>query len=1280
MPNQFSLAGANPGKQTKFAPLYNPRWSSGIWTNRSPLRDANTTRVNEKYYGASGDALIAGSNVEITNKLTLARRPGNTPFLADSTQLVESVDRFYEFRTFNSNTEQIIVMIDQANALYALTNLNTISLVWSKSGGTEFVPISGGPSKPVGISPRIAAPVTIATTTNTLSTTSAKVFPANGAGQSFMQSVGNTLYWGDGVSNKKWLQSLTQWNAGSNWNTSTTPYLSTFLIDTNGNIQQLTGAAIQLTSVYASGSQILVTTTPDIASVVNVGDKLTFPNKMAATFLAGQTVTILAMSPVGGANGGANGYFTAYFNSVVYAQANESGYATAFPGDGTPTSGSVPPMWSLTVPSSLNNFQGGITIDGSVQWTNRGNPVENWGIQPPTGMLKPTVNSTYGVYESNTYYSVPGVVIDSNGNLQQVTKSGLSGAADPQWSTVLGGMTYENGTAGITWTMIASAGQMQWTANTFFPTGSFIIASASGTNCLFELGSSTAPYISGQVSAYIYPGNPSEYGVFVQSYPTALGDAQASYNALTGFNFTGVPLPSGASLSWDIIDSSGATKGQVNPFPGFTQDYDMVIMATLQVPVAGQYTMVNAHHDGCIMGIGGGAQTISATSNNPTGQTLTAVGGFPIVGGTNQRFEGGLNVTDTFVVDFPTAGTYPIEFDFAYWFHSGLQLHFTCNGNVIASGQPSGGGTTQAAPPIWPPFTTSDAPAYASVTESQGQLQWNNMGPAGDFTWFPNITYTLPDSTIVDGNSDQEAPFRTGHTSTVPPTFNTTLYSITTDPSPPLTWINQGGVSIPPVGTVSTFNGGWVYAVSLVNTLDDTVSNATPISAATGNFTGAFGVVIPPGSGLDVSKIDPQADYVAIWRSTDGFTSPFLIPGPNDFALPITIPLSQYLTLGFVDTTPDVGLNNLISAPILGENTPPGPGAINLCYYLGRLFYSIGNTVYWTSGPDTPAGNGLNGSAGDNFDEQIALVKRLVPNTKGLLVFTVSDINIIGGSGQANDPIQSSVPLLEGIGLSSYNALDTKGSVIGFFTTDNQFVAIDPANGVSIASFPIADQMRLSNGQPGQNWNPASVYVTHHTSGEDQGWFVSDGQYGWYRLIDTPAPESGYTWAPFATIQGGCKCVQSVEVKPGVHKLLLGPVGLGKILARDVDSSLDGTIPYPASAVIGSMVLAQPGQIAIVSFITAESVNVGTPLALGILVDEALPYFQGPFEILKHWKPDTPTLLPSLSILGQRFYVDELIDYVAAMRHCQVQVTWAAEDAANELLSLTVFGGFVQDN
>src|SRR5699024_5818 len=107
------------------------------------------------------------------------------------------------------------------------------------------------------------------------------------------------------------------------------------------------------------------------------------------------------------------------------------------------------------------------------------------------------------------------------------------------------------------------------------------------------------------------------------------------------------------------------------------------------------------------------------------------------------------------------------------------------------------------------------------------------------------------------------------------------------------------------------------------------------------------------------ASIDTQADYVAIFRTTDGLTTPFLIPGAGNSIY--TIPLTQYLQNGYVDTASDEELNNLIQAPIAGENTPPATGARHLTYHLSRIFFSIGNTVYWTSGPDTPVGNGVEG-------------------------------------------------------------------------------------------------------------------------------------------------------------------------------------------------------------------------------------------------------------------------------------------------------------------------------
>lgn len=1037
MPNQFGLNGANPGKNTRQAPIYTGRWSSGIWTNRSPLRDAATSRITEKFYGAAGDALIAGSNVEITNRLTLGRRPGNSVYPPNQGSLTphfSNVDRFYDFRVFDSASEEIWLMVDTATSLRALGPGSVIpQTVWVKD-------------------PK--------------------------AGQSYMQSVGNTLYWGDGVDNKKWLQSLVTWTKDTFWNTATTPYLSTFLIDTHGNIQQLTGTAIPIAYVYVQDNTVEIISNIDIASTLTAGTQVTFPAGMTASFLDGLTVTVTVV--------GTEPFGNAFFFNLItpdYGQTPElNKFATVYPGDGQPISGTTVPNWNTTVPSASNFFQGGTTNDGSVVWTNRGNPVENWGIAPPTSLVSPVVLNGAEAWAASTVYSNVQVVIDTNGNLQQLVQAGTSGST-VVWNVFLGSKTYDGApTTQVIWDLIASPAMMNWKANTIYPAGSFLIANG----CLFEVA-------------------------------------------------------------------------------------------------------------------------------------ITAIG--------------------------------------------------------------PGGGTSGPTVPIWPNWTTVDAPAYPQAVESTG-LTWNNLGPITDFVWHSSSVFKGVNVGIVDPNGYEQRPYETGKSGTSIPSFSSGLDTITAD-NPNLVWINQGKSQLNPAGLITTSNGGWRYSISLVNTLDDTVSNATPMSATTGNFTGAVAVLIPPGSGLPpVSQIDSQADYVAIWRTTDGGAQPFLVPGPNDFSLPITLPLWQYLAFGYEDTTPDTGLNNLIEAPILGENTPPAKGASSLAYYQQRLFYRVGNTVSWTSGPDTPAGNGFNGSAPLNFDEQQSLVNRIVPTTSGAMIFTVSDINLITSTTTSTGTtINPAIPLVEGIGLASYNALDTNGSIIGFFSTDSQFLIIDPANGFSSAGFPIGDQLRLNNGTPGQSWVPSKAYVAWHVNGEDQGWYLADGANGWYRLMATPAPETGgYTWSPFATIQGGVKAVQSVETSPGIHNLLLGPAGTANsfILARNLDYFMDGTVSYAANATLGSMVLAQPGQYAFVSFITTESVKVGTPLVAGVLVDDAYPYYQGPFDVLKNWTLDPPILRPSRSILGQRFWFSELENDAAMCRHMQVQLTWASEAYANELLTFTVFGGYSQ--
>lgn len=883
------------------------------------------------------------------------------------------------------------------------------------------------------------------------------------------------------------------------------------------------------------------------------------------------------------------------------------------------------------------------------------------------------------------------------------------------------------------WTCIQLAASLTWSSHTHYNVGDFIVSSS---NFVFQLGPKKTPWLIAQptIGYLTEPAsmqNSHWQGAFL--YYNASDPAIGSFPTWQSQSPTTVNISSlwlqrdslAFSNNYDMmsVNAAGET-GSLSPIASgiVTASWIGAIKAKVFIPQPGNYTFTCQHNDGAYFSfdsqavdpdtVAAGARATFRSANTNFGNTITSAFGYgaggPNICGTNtsdRTGPGPFGQTATVAADsatwyFPQAGMYCLEIDYAKWYHSGGYMIFMCPG--------SGGSPTQTlsvipvldesgvTSPTFPPFTTSGAGIDtttdtitwgAKVTEVNNagqQYTWNNVGPKSDFSWTANTMYTLPATSIIDANGNQQFPYETGITSTSQPTWATTVGAITAD-NPNLKWICAGSI---PASTqtgntiTATTQQGWLYWIALVNTLDQTVSNLSPVSASTGPINKGQ-ITFAPGSGLVASQIDPQADYVAIFRTTDGFSTPLLIPGFVNS--PYTVPLTQYLINGYVDEVPDTELNNLEQGPLGQENTPPAIGAKNLTYHLSRIWYSIGNTVYWTTGPLSPIGNGTDGVAPGNTATCASQVQRLVPVAIGVLVFTVSDIYIIAGNGTQTSPILPAIPYLTGIGLANYNALDINGSLIGFFTTDKQFVMFDPSAGLNYVGFPIGDQFRLNNGKAGTSWNPATVYVSWHVNGEDQAWYVGDGVNGWYKLIATPAPEQGSVcWSPFATIAGnGCGAIKSVEVSPGNHQLLIGQTtATANILNRDVTATTDaGTTgsngtTYSAYGVIGSIVLAQPGQVAKIAFITTDSVQVGSPLIIGVLIDEALPYFTGSFDILKTWVTDPPNLPPSKSILGQRFYLAENKLDAAYCRHMQVLVQWPPEAAANELQTLTVFGAY----
>jgi hypothetical protein len=697
-------------------------------------------------------------------------------------------------------------------------------------------------------------------------------------------------------------------------------------------------------------------------------------------------------------------------------------------------------------------------------------------------------------------------------------------------------------------------------------------------------------------------------------------------------------------------------------------------------------------------------------------------------------------LTETGAFTFPSGGVYVLESNWVNWENQGVMVvansaPFVAGTSTIGQNLAVGQDLSWHTVPTFNSFSIlnaayntapypieqTTAPYSYGITfggltlETSRLYTWMNLGAFANFVAVASTLYTTPGSGIVV-NTSTFLPYGTGVSGAVIPTaiFATApaVGNVTTSQDGTvgqLYWINTGSSTAPvstPGKITATSTQGFIYGIALVNTLDNTVSNMSPTNAVNGIGIQVKNgeIVFAAGEGLILSDIDPQADYVAIYRTTDGGSIELLVPSGGNTNY--TVSLVQYLNNGYVDNTPDTGLDILVSGATAQQNTPPQSGAINLAYFLNRLWYSVGNTQFYTSGPLDPSGNGINGGAPGNNSSTLARITKLVPSSVGMLVFTLSDVEVVPTQGGAIQNVQMYVP---GLGLSSYNALSFNGTQIGMFTTDHQFLIFIPQFGVKHEGHAIANILRLDINTPGMDWNPANAYVSWYANGEDMGWFLADGTYGWYRLIQTPVPDEseGGCWSPFASINPvttygyagqGCGAIAAIEVAPGDHRLLAGPSvfgdtdGYGSILYRDLDASTDGGsgdynggflvngTTYPAYGVFGSYVVAQPGQVAAINFITLDQVNVGSPAIIGVLFNEALPYFTGSFDILKDWVTDPPNLPESSSILGQRFYMSEAGDgdTAALCRHMQVMVQWPAEAAENELQSFSIFGSFAQ--
>lgn len=343
MPSLFEQNGGSPQKQPKYVPIFMDRSFTGLFTQRNVLHDPADV-VTAKYYGGRPDALWQGKNIELTNRLTLQRRPGLNAF--SSALYSSSPNRFFSFPLSNGTIE-VIVDTGSTGNLSGTAISSPSAGIATLTGTFPF----GGSNAYVGMkitltgatnTPNNGTFVVTASTTTTISYSNAQAVAETtaitassagaiyidnqdgtktfllgkgaGAGQAYFVAVAGILYIGDGVDVTK----------------------------------------------YVPGNPNTKTNTLDV--VWNWGITApALPPSVAITESAASAVSWVASTVFSTMGLIVDGHGNAEFLISV----NSSGTNTTQFG----TTGSGEPNWNQT--------PGGTTTDGFVTWTNWG-PVPQW--------------------------------------------------------------------------------------------------------------------------------------------------------------------------------------------------------------------------------------------------------------------------------------------------------------------------------------------------------------------------------------------------------------------------------------------------------------------------------------------------------------------------------------------------------------------------------------------------------------------------------------------------------------------------------------------------------------------------------------------------------------------------------------------------------------------------------------------------------------------------------------------------------------------------------------
>lgn len=434
MSDPISQAGGT-SEPSSYAALGMDRRVTGLWTQRSPIRDADVPYLVGKYYGGSRyDSILDGINREVSAKLTSVRRPGHTPY---NTGGIPPVFSYYSYKYIQDGTEVLRVLADTHDAIYDITAGSLPEPLFTKDFKGKKARFCG---------------------------------------------VNTELFWTDGDTNKKWI------NGGKAWGAAKTFTVGDLIIDPNGNVQVFESQAVTLeidsvevriaTMAGAPDTSFVVFTlidnVPIIPALYNVYPTgLTTKTDLNGTAMVQQNIEAgwnLDLAP---------NQVAFRYPIAAYPNTPDTGILTTaiqFDSTGNPltgVTGATAPAWN---PATGRTTQDG-AIGTGVTWTNFASPEQDWGIPTPT--VAPTVAPGPAMRYWYPRLNLTGValgsysILDANGAVQVMVGlpgSGVTGNVPPIWNTSLAGYTFDGG---VQW--VNAGDPATWLASVSYPYGQSIL-------------------------------------------------------------------------------------------------------------------------------------------------------------------------------------------------------------------------------------------------------------------------------------------------------------------------------------------------------------------------------------------------------------------------------------------------------------------------------------------------------------------------------------------------------------------------------------------------------------------------------------------------------------------------------------------------------------------------------------------------------------------------------------------------------------------------------------